>query len=205
MATLVDAPEHDLLSRWDSVSEVSFNASSTAEPDGLAPPIAPYPSPYRACTAAAFSDINRALAVRSLRESVRASSGSLAATRNVVQNSSCPRSPPSSFPARFASPAAEPQTAQPEPKPKSITRSRSMTTNLGPWAPLRCGRASAHLTEDEEKPVGVALNTEGRKSSGRTRSSGEARVGEGAPHPDMPTQGTRPAGKRRSTVHCIIM
>ncbi|KAG8714529.1 hypothetical protein FRC08_011817 [Ceratobasidium sp. 394] len=198
MATLTDTPEHDLLSRRDSVSQESFDASSTAEPDPAAP-IALYPSPYRASTAAAFSDINRALAVRSLRDAVHMSStGCLQATRNTAQNSSCARSSPT----RFAPPAGEPQIPQPEPKAKSITRSRSMTAHLKPWAPLRCGRASAHLTEDEEKPVEVALNpTDGRGSPGGTRSSGEARVEKGAPQ----TQETRPARKRRSTVHCIIM
>ncbi|KAG8735106.1 hypothetical protein FRC12_018211 [Ceratobasidium sp. 428] len=214
MSVLTGSPAHTHPLHQASISEESLDLQSTTEHHDSYPsdaPIPVFPSPYRATTAAAFMDINKALAARSLQDSVRRSSqstGNLPTMRNTTSSGSPSRSPQSPLPARSVAPAVEPQRVPPDPKPKLVlTRSRSMTAHWKPWSPLRSKRSPTQMTGGGEKSVEVALNTEGGEPSGHgTRTSGDGRVEkEGAPHPDMPAQDARTPRKRRSTVHCIIM
>lgn len=109
--------------------------SSEAE---SAPPqeIAPHPSPYRGCTAAAFADINQALATRSLRTSVYQSPlgshspGYLA--RPAPQPSSRSSDAPEPFPraARMTYISSAPPYSHLEARPKNPGRTKSLPVRL---------------------------------------------------------------------------
>ncbi|QRV75924.1 hypothetical protein RhiJN_03939 [Ceratobasidium sp. AG-Ba] len=212
MSTSFDAPpEHTQSWRRDSISGESLDVQST-ETNSLypQPPMAPYPSPYHGITAAAFTDINRALAVRSLRDSVRVSSRSCPPAKAAARPGSCLRSPPSfsgSPPAQQKSISIEPEIPQHASRPKQVGRARSMTAPLRAWVPLRSKRATVHPQESREDPVEVSLPPEGRESDvggdpslGVTRLEKETETA----HPDMLLCVSR-SRRRRSTVHCIIM
>lgn len=211
MSIIAAVPAHNPSWSRDSLSEESVDTHSTEIHGSYPPPpIAPHASPYRGITAAAFTDINRALAVRSLRESVVVSSGNLPSTKCAARTGSYIRSPPSfpgPSPTRHEN-ITEQQSDQSVLRPKAIRRPRSMTMPLKAWAPLRSKRAATHLPGTQESLDVVALGSERREvGSNGAPLLGDNQLGKEkeTPHSGILLQDTKPARKRRSTVHCIIM
>jgi hypothetical protein len=196
--------------------ESAFTHST--EPDGLdlPPPPAPaamHPSPYRGCTAAAFADINRALATRSLRSSVYVSP----AASNVARPVLYPQSPPSSPDPPLTTPtgvSVNQRKTQPVSKPTYFVRARSLPAHvktwshtddeedeatpkrrggMKPWSPLRSQRApsTARKLEAQFHQAGH------ESSSSRSRSSDDVRV--------ETKHLAKPSRKRSATTGCVMM
>ncbi|KAF8609793.1 hypothetical protein BDV93DRAFT_518548 [Ceratobasidium sp. AG-I] len=218
-------PERQVSAPWgrDSMTQDSFDGDSSDAESQAPQEIVPHPSPYRGCTAAAFADINSALATRSLRTSVyQGPTGSHPQTsylaRPAPQSTSRSSGTPESFPhaARTTYISSTSPYSNPETRPKPSERSKSLPrllfradhdasggapkrnhTVLKSWTARRFQRTSRQ-TEGSGEKDGYSSHKEGRVADGGNVQG----LGKGSEHPG-PVQDRKTRKRRAGT--CIIM